>query len=358
MIFKYKGGNYPDYLKTGNACQFIAPIALQFCKGDGLDIGAGQWPLHGATPHEIKNGGKAEDLPDKQYDYLFSSHCLEHLVNPVQALEHWKTRLKPDGVLFLYLPHPEMEYWLPQNCRKHLHSWRPADMAKILRDIGFSDVLYSERDLMWSFAIVGTNKDLNAEQTDIDTKSPFKKKVEALVNERLHHILDDKDMLSLYQTFGAGIFRRSSIFHNLNRFLIKNNIKGKTCLEIGTFHGITAVVLSRYFEHVISVDVLDSKYKQPVLDHLGIKNVEFRLVADNTAKAELVKNLKFDFAYMDGDHENDTRLDWELTKGCGTVLFHEYWQEQPPVWDLVNSLPQHEVKIAGCLALWKRGGVG
>ena len=216
-------------------------------QGRRADIGGRQWPLHGATPHEIKNGGKAEDLPDKQYDYLFSSHCLEHLVNPVQALEHWKTRLKPDGVLFLYLPHPEMEYWLPQNCRKHLHSWRPADMAKILRDIGFSDVLYSERDLMRSFAIVGTNEDLNAEQTDIGTKSPFKKKVEALVNERLHHILDDKDMLSLYQTFGAGIFRRSSIFHNLNRFLIKNNIKGKTCLEIGTFHGITAVVLSRYF---------------------------------------------------------------------------------------------------------------
>ena len=159
MIFKYKGGTYPDYLKTGNACQFITPIALQFCRGRGLDIGAGKWPLPGAVPHEITNGGHAENLPNEKYDYLFSSHCLEHLVNPVQALEHWKTRLKPNGVLFLYLPSPDMEYWLPQNCRKHLHSWRPADMAKILRDIGFDDVLYSERDLMWSFAVVAFNKD-------------------------------------------------------------------------------------------------------------------------------------------------------------------------------------------------------
>src|SRR3990167_72958 len=50
---------------------------------------------------------------------------------------------------------------------------------------------------MGSFAVVAFNKDLNAQQTDLDTKSADKKKVEDLVNERLHYILDDKDMLSL-----------------------------------------------------------------------------------------------------------------------------------------------------------------
>lgn len=155
MIFKYRGDLFPDYLKTGNACRFIAPAALEFCRGRGLDVGAGRWPLPGAIPVELRDGGDAMDLPAGEFDFIFSSHCLEHLANPVAALEHWQQRLRAGGVLFLYLPHPDMSYWLPQNCRKHLHSWRPADMARLVTDLGFEQVIHSERDLAWGFAVVG-----------------------------------------------------------------------------------------------------------------------------------------------------------------------------------------------------------
>lgn len=153
-LFTYKGELYPEYLKNGNAMQFIAPTALQFCKGRGLDVGAGKWPLPGAVPIDRSTGG-AYELPEGSWDYVFSSHCLEHLENPVAALEHWKTRLLPGGTLFLYLPHPEMAYWRPQNCRKHLHLFWPKDVASMLRDLGFVDVIHGERDLAWSFAVVG-----------------------------------------------------------------------------------------------------------------------------------------------------------------------------------------------------------
>ncbi len=155
MIFEYRGNLYPDYIKRGNACQFIVPVAMQFCKGRGLDVGAGKWPLPGAQPVDIADGGDAMDLPQGEFDFVFSSHCLEHLVNPVAAIEHWMTRLKGGGVLFLYLPHPAMEYWLPQNNRKHLHFWRPEDIARLLRDLGLVNVIHSERDLAWGFAAVG-----------------------------------------------------------------------------------------------------------------------------------------------------------------------------------------------------------
>lgn len=155
MIFEYKGRLYPEYLKHGGACHFIAPVALHYCRGEGLDVGCGRWPLEGAIGVDLKDGGDALALPEGPYDFVFSSHCLEHLVDPVAALEHWKTRLKPGAPLFLYLPHPDMEYWLPQNCRKHLHSWRPEAIAKLLTDLGFVGVLASERDLVWSFAVVG-----------------------------------------------------------------------------------------------------------------------------------------------------------------------------------------------------------
>lgn len=155
MIFSYRGQLYPSFLKDGNGCQFITPAALQFCKGVGVDVGCSKWPLPGAIPYDVKDGNDAMELPPGPFDYVFSSHCLEHLVNPVAALEHWRSRLKPGGVLFLYLPHPSMEYWLPQNCRKHLHSWDPFEIAAMVRDLGFVDVIHSERDLAWSFAVVG-----------------------------------------------------------------------------------------------------------------------------------------------------------------------------------------------------------
>jgi SAM-dependent methyltransferase len=153
-IFDYKGKRYPTYLRDGNAMRFVKEAAQYFCLGEGLDVGCGEWPLPGALPVDLKNGGDANDLPHGAYDYIFSSHCLEHVVNPVATLEHWKSRLLANGILFLYLPHPDMEYWLPQNCRKHLHSWTPAAMVKVLTDLKFEDIIHSERDLMWSFAVV------------------------------------------------------------------------------------------------------------------------------------------------------------------------------------------------------------
>ena len=155
VLFEYQGQLYPSYLRDGNACQFIAPFAKHFCVGNGLDVGCGKWPLEGAIPVDLAFGGDAMNLPAGEFDFVASSHCLEHLPNPVAALEHWKSRIRPGGVLLLYLPSEDQRYWRPENCKKHLHSWRPERMAEILRALGFVDVLHSERDLAWSFACVG-----------------------------------------------------------------------------------------------------------------------------------------------------------------------------------------------------------
>ena len=158
-LFEFAGQTYPSFIRDGNAMQYVEPIARQFCKGDGLDIGSGGWPLPGARPIEITRGADALALPDGLFDFAFSSHCLEHLINPVAALEHWKTRIRPGGVLFLYLPHPAAAMWRPQHNREHLHLFYPADVAQLLRDLGFVDVLHSERDLAYGFSVVGFVKD-------------------------------------------------------------------------------------------------------------------------------------------------------------------------------------------------------
>lgn len=167
-------------------------------------------------------------------------------------------------------------------------------------------------------------------------------------------------MNRILKKFGKGAFGRSSAcmeFEELIREIRQGRTDG-TCLEIGTFHGITAIILSQYFERVIcvTIEAPDAKIMFPQLrDFLGIKNIEYHAVKDNAEKARLISGLNFDFCYQDGDHTHDTDTDFALVKRCGAVLFHEYWPLQPPVWNLVNSLPQHQVTRAlyDCLAYWK-----
>lgn len=43
-------------------------------------------------------------IKDQEYDFVFASHTLEHIVNPLKALKEWCRVLKPGGLLLLVLP--------------------------------------------------------------------------------------------------------------------------------------------------------------------------------------------------------------------------------------------------------------
>lgn len=177
--------------------------------------------------------------------------------------------------------------------------------------------------------------------------------MEKQVQDRVQTILTDPMLLSLHQRFGGDIFRRSSVFHGLGKFLRQQNVKGKVCFEIGTWNALTSVVLSRHFEKVVTIDIVSTKMKHKVLDHLGITNVECIDIESNADKPGVIEGREFDFAYLDGDHANDCELDWDLTKHCGRVLFQEVWPHQSPVWELVRSLPEYQMAFGGVgLALW------
>lgn len=174
----------------------------------------------------------------------------------------------------------------------------------------------------------------------------------AFANPHLKRLLDH---------FGKTIFGRASVCMEFENFLQRIGARGECCLEIGTFYGISAVVLSQYFDKVICVSVdnqRDRQKKFDVVNFLHIRNIEFHDVENNAEKDALIKKLEFDFCYQDGDHTRDTRADFELVKRCGRILFHEAWPLQAPVWNLVNSLPKEEVTWAqyDALAYWNQRG--
>lgn len=176
---------------------------------------------------------------------------------------------------------------------------------------------------------------------------------EKLFYERFYALHNDPLLLDIFNKFGIRVFRRSSVLEGFDAFLVKNRFNGKCCVEIGTCKGLTAIVLSRYFEKVVTIDVVRDPEKEDIANYFGIKNIAFVDVKDNEQKAKVIRSLQFDAAYVDGDHTNDTEADFELVKRCGRVLFHEYWPAQPPVWNLVNRLfKSDQVITKGKLALW------
>jgi SAM-dependent methyltransferase len=46
-------------------------------------------------------------IPDSSYGLVLASHCLEHVANPLRALEEWRRVLVKDGFLLLILPHKD-----------------------------------------------------------------------------------------------------------------------------------------------------------------------------------------------------------------------------------------------------------
>lgn len=153
----FNGKHYPALQAEGNAMQFALPFAKKIIGGGktGYDIGCNraEWSYPDALCIDpaICDAYDAYNLPPATVDYIISSHCLEHLKDWVGALDYWYTKLHEGGVLFLYLPHPVQEYWLPHNNRKHLHVLFPDMIAKYLSDRGWKDIFITGYDLNCSY---------------------------------------------------------------------------------------------------------------------------------------------------------------------------------------------------------------
>ena len=139
----------------GNEAGKVLWDLVPFTRGFGLDLGCGP---HKAFPHFIGVDNKrdtgifgiqmnpdlvvpdATSLPmfaDSSLDFIFSSHMLEHVPEPRQALREWWRLLKVGGFLCLYLPH-KMFYpniGQPGANSDHKHDFLPQDIINFVKEI-------------------------------------------------------------------------------------------------------------------------------------------------------------------------------------------------------------------------------
>jgi len=127
----------------------------KYLSGKVIDIGAGQdLVIPTAERFDIEDGDAnfiTQFRKTESYDTVHSSHCLEHMFNPVTALNEWWSLVKPGGYLILVVPDEdlyEQGIWPSMFNRDHKNtfrlnknkSWSPvsfdiAELVKILPDV-------------------------------------------------------------------------------------------------------------------------------------------------------------------------------------------------------------------------------
>ena len=83
----------------------------KFCNGKGLDIGFGGDLLCDNCRGWDYEHGDAQYLmgiDDEQFDFVYSGHTLEHMVDPAVSLINWWRVLKIGGYLMIYIPHRDL----------------------------------------------------------------------------------------------------------------------------------------------------------------------------------------------------------------------------------------------------------
>jgi SAM-dependent methyltransferase len=105
-------GGPSDVFRKGNP----TPVYEEARRVDNCDFSkANVWTKHSESfvfnPEKpagtslFCEGSALEEVPDSTYDFVLSSHNLEHFANPIKAVKEWQRVLSPGGALILTLPY-------------------------------------------------------------------------------------------------------------------------------------------------------------------------------------------------------------------------------------------------------------
>lgn len=131
LIVKYRTiGRLPNPAETSKAKErrLRENFFNLYCRGKGLDVGfGGDLIAEDAEGFDFEHGDAQylKGKKDNTYDFVYSSHTIEHLPDPSEAIKNWFRVVKPGGYLIIYLPHRDLyekKKTLPSRFNpKHFH---------------------------------------------------------------------------------------------------------------------------------------------------------------------------------------------------------------------------------------------
>lgn len=142
-------------------CTEMASVA-QWCKGGGLDPGAGHRTFSpevvtmDALSDEARVRGRAESLPfaDGSFDFVITSHLLEHLQDTRGALLEWLRVVKVGGYVVNIIPDVRFTHGMNTDATPHLHEWGPNEFLREILECPIGDMWYKVAPFRWGTAEV------------------------------------------------------------------------------------------------------------------------------------------------------------------------------------------------------------
>ncbi|MBI5690657.1 MAG: class I SAM-dependent methyltransferase [Verrucomicrobia bacterium] len=102
---------FPDVDETSKSRRHWGPLEIGILQGSGIDIGCGPDPVTPTVRRFDVTDGDANQITrfvSEQFDFVYSSHCLEHMKDPPAALRGWWSLVKPGGHLFFIVPDEDL----------------------------------------------------------------------------------------------------------------------------------------------------------------------------------------------------------------------------------------------------------
>ncbi len=139
----------------------------------------------------ILDATNLSDIKDDEYEFVISSHCLEHIANPLKALQEWLRVIKPGGIILIVVPNKEY-------CFDHRRSY--TSFQHILADY---ESHTSENDLTHLDEILELH-DLSMDHGSADLDFFKNRSLNNFENRCLHHHVYNLDTLKeMLQFFGV-----------------------------------------------------------------------------------------------------------------------------------------------------------
>lgn len=97
--------------ETTKSKQYWGRIEREATRGRGIDIGCGPDPVTEEARRFDKEDGDANRIADfihDEFDFVYSSHCLEHMYDPKVTILDWWKLVRPGGFLFVIVPDEDL----------------------------------------------------------------------------------------------------------------------------------------------------------------------------------------------------------------------------------------------------------
>ena len=130
----------------------------------------------------INDAVNISNVKNDSYDFCFSSHSLEHIANPLKAINEWLRIIKTSGYIIIIVPEKS-------KCFDHNREYSKFStlLSQYEKDVGEYDLSTVPEILM--------NHDLDMDPPAGDIESFIKRSLDNFNNRCLHHYVYNDDLL-------------------------------------------------------------------------------------------------------------------------------------------------------------------